>query len=135
MDVTLLAKLFGREQVWRGACTAIVTADASVQTVAFDSVAGGGAKVYAPRLISGRIAADSACLLRDGTALVLMQQHKIRQATGEETIKQILTVVDPARVVAVEFPDNAPLTAFGLVAPVIKSSGSHPGTHKPGYES
>jgi hypothetical protein len=133
MDATLLGRLFGRDQAWRGPCTVIVNADASVQAVAFDSVGGGGAKVYAPRIISGRIVADSACLLKDASALVLMQQHKIRQATGEETIKQILTVVDPPQVVAVEFPDNTALAAFGLLAPVIKSSGSHPGTQRP-YE-
>ena len=133
MDAMLLGRLFGHDQAWRGPCTVIVNADASVQAVAFDSVGGGGAKVYAPRIISGRIAADSACLLKDASALVLMQQHKIRQATGEETIKQILTVVDPAQVVAVEFPDNTALAAFGLLAPVIKSSGSHPGTQRP-YE-
>jgi len=134
MDAALLSKLFGRDQAWHGACIVIVVADASVQAVAFDSVAGGGAKVYAPRVISGRIAADSACLLRDGSALIIMQQHKIRQATGEETIKQVLTVVDAARVVAVEFPDNTALAAFGLTAPVIKTSGSNPGTQRPAYE-
>jgi hypothetical protein len=134
MDAALLIKLFGREQAWHGPCTVVVIADASVQAVAFDSVGGGGAKVYAPRVISGRIAADSACLLKDASALILMQQHKIRQATGEDTIKQVLTTVDPTRVVAVEFPDNTFLTIFGLTAPVIKSSGSHPGTHRPAYE-
>jgi hypothetical protein len=134
MDAALLSKLFGRDQAWHGPCTVIVVADASVQAVAFDSVAGGGAKVYAPRVISGRIAADSACLLKDGSALILMQQHKIRQATGEDAIRQILTIVDPGRVVAVEFPDNAALAVFGLTAPVIKTSGSHPGTQRPAYE-
>lgn len=134
MDAALLSKLFGREQAWHGPCTVIVVSDASVQAVAFDSVAGAGAKVYAPRVISGRIAADSACLLKDASALVLMQQHRIRQPTGEETIKQILTVVDPSRVVAVEFPDNAALAILGLPVPVIKSSGSHPGTQRPAYE-
>ncbi|MBY0526322.1 MAG: hypothetical protein K2R98_23210 [Gemmataceae bacterium] len=129
MDAGLLAKLFGQDQQWQGPCTVVLDAEASIQTVGTDSIQGGGAKVYAPRTISGRIVADSACYMRDGTALVLIQHYKIRQATGEETPKQTLTVVDPKHVVAVEFGENSPMTlqSLGLSLPAIRASGSHPG--------
>jgi len=129
MDGGLLAKLFGRDQQWQGACTVVLDAEASIQTVGTDSIQGGGAKVYAPRTISGRIVADTACLLQDGSALALLVHIKIRQATGEETLKQTLTVVDPKHVVAVEFGDSAltALQALGLSMPAIKPAGSHSG--------
>lgn len=129
MDAGLLAKMFGQAQEWQGPCTIVLNAEASIQTVGNDSIQGGGAKVFAPRVISGRIIADSVCLLKDGSALVVMQQHKIRQATGEETFKQVLTVVDPKHVVAVEYPEAMPLTlqALGVGMPPMKASGSHSG--------
>jgi len=131
MDVGLLHKLFGTEQHWHGPCTVVVNADASIQNAGTDTIVGGGAKAYAPRIISGRINADAVCLLRDGTALFIIQQHRIRQPTGEEIIKQVLTAVDPSQVVALEFLDTSPLSALGLPVPAPKSSGSHPGAQKP----
>lgn len=130
MDAGLLAKIFGHTQEWHGACTIVLDAEASVQAVGNDSIQGGGAKVFAPRCISGRVAADSVCLLKDGTALIVMQQHKIRQATGEETIKQHLTVIDPRSVVAVEFPEVMPLVlqTLGVGIPPVRTSGSQAGT-------
>jgi len=129
MDAGLLAKMLGHNQEWQGACTVVLDADASVHAVGNDSIQGGGAKTYAPRCISGRVIADSVCLLKDGSALVVMQQHKIRQATGEDTIKQLLTVIDPRSVVAIEFPDVMPLVlqALGVGIPPVRPSGSHTG--------
>jgi hypothetical protein len=129
MDAALLGKLFGREQHWQGPSIIVLNAEASIQTVGSDSIQGGGAKVYAPRIISGRVHADNVCLLQDGSALLVMQQHKVRQATGEESIKQVLTVVDPKHVIAVEFAE-APagaLQALGLSLPAARASGSHSG--------
>jgi hypothetical protein len=130
MDAGLLAKLFGLEQHWQGPCVVVLNAEASIQTVGTDSIQGGGAKVYAPRVISGRVHADHVCLLQDGTALLVMQQHKVRQATGEESIKQVVTVVDPRCVIAVEFAEapTGPLQALGLSLPPARASGSHSGT-------
>jgi hypothetical protein len=129
MDAGLLAKVFGHSQEWQGPCTVVLDAEASIQTIGNDSIQGGGSKVFAPRCISGRVVADSVCLLKDGTALIVMQQHKIRQATGEETIKQLLTVVDPKCVVAVEFPDVMPmvLQTLGVGLPPVRPTGSHSG--------
>src|SRR5947209_8975708 len=109
MHVELLARIFGRDQSWHGPCTLIMDCEAAVATLGVDSLLGGGAKQYAPRMVSGRIPADQVCLLQGGQALVFLQQHKIRQASGEETIKQTLTLADPAHVVAVEFSDTTPL--------------------------
>jgi hypothetical protein len=131
MDSGLLTKLFGRDQQWQGPCTVILDANASIQTSGSDSIAGGGMKVYAPRSVSGRIAADSALLMQDGSALLLIQQVRIRQATGEEVVKQTLTVADPKAIIAVEFSETVPLAlqALGLAAPPVKAAtaGSHPG--------
>jgi len=128
MDIGLLRKLFGAEQQWHGPCTVVVDADASIQNAGTDAIVGGGAKAYAPRIISGRISADAICLLKDGAGLLIIQQQRIRQPTGEEIIKQMLTAADPAHVVAVEFLDTTPLTTLGLPVPAPKTSGSHSGT-------
>ena len=128
MDASLLMRLFGRDEAWKGPCTVIIAANATVQTVGHDSVASGGNRAYAPRVVSGRMPADSACLLRDGAALVLVQQFKVRQATGEDQTRQTMSLVATSQIAAIEFPDASALAAVGLPIPVIKSSGSHPGT-------
>lgn len=128
MDAALLFKIFGSEQRWHGPCTVIVNADAGVQAIGGDSILGGGAKQFAPRLISGRIHADALCLAQEGKAVLILQQQKIKQATGEDLVRQTLTIADPASVVALEFPDASLLGVLGLNVPVTKApSGSHPG--------
>lgn len=129
MDSGLLAKMFGQAQEWQGPCTIVLDAEASIQTVGSDSIQGGGTKTFAPRVISGRVVADHVCLLKDNSALVILQQHKIRLATGEDTFKQVLTVVDAKRVVGVEFPEAMPLIlqALGVGMPPARASGSHSG--------
>lgn len=129
MDAGLLAKLFGRNQEWQGPCVVILDAEAAIQTVGTDSIQGGGSKVYAPRTISGRVLADAICLLQDGSALVIVQHYKVRQPTGEDIVKQTLTVADPKHVIAIEFADSASavLQMMGLAVPAMRSSGSHSG--------
>ena len=80
-------------------------------------------------MISGRVVADHVCLLKDSSALIVLQQHKIRLATGEDTYKQVLTVVDAKRVVGVEFPEAMPLIlqSLGVGMPPARASGSHSG--------
>jgi hypothetical protein len=118
MDAGLLGKIFGLEQRWHGPCTVIMDAEAGMQALGLDSILGGGAKQYAPRMVSGRIACDAACLLPDGTALLLLQYQKVRTPSGEETARQILTVADSKHVVAIELCDISALTALGLTPPV-----------------
>ena len=130
MDAGLLGKIFGRDQRWHGPCTVILDAEAALLAMGSDSIVGGGAKQYAPRLVSGRVVADAVCLVQDGSALLLLQQQRIRQQTGEDLLKQTLTVADPTHVVAVEFSDTSALAALGLTSPSIRpSSGSHPGLY------
>jgi len=38
--------------------------------------------MYAPRCVSGRVATDSVCLLKDGSALVVVHQYKIQTHTS-----------------------------------------------------
>jgi hypothetical protein len=131
MHAAVLDKLFGREESWHGPCTIILNAGAALQTHGSDSIVSGGVKMYAPRTVSGRVNADAVCLLRDNAALLIVQQQKHRQDTGEETIKQHLTVADPAAVVAVEFLDTQPLDLLGVPAPTVRTGPgrlSFPGT-------
>lgn len=127
MNPALLLKVFGKEQRWAGPCTVIMDSEAAVQALGNDSIMGGGAKSYAPRTVSGRILADTACLLADGSALLIIQQMKVREATGVETTKQMLTIADSAHVVAVEFMETSALAALGVQPPPVRPGGSHQG--------
>src|SRR5207302_4190003 len=84
-------------------------------------------KSYSPRLVSGRILADAVCVLPDGSALLTIQQQKIRQGAKEVILKQTLTVIDSNHIIAVEFLDTTHLAAFDLNPPTLRA-GSHPGT-------
>jgi hypothetical protein len=132
MDINVLGKLFGREQRWQGPCTVILAAEAALKVHGSDSIVAGGVKMYAPRTVSGRISADAVCLLQDNPAVLIIQQQKFRQETGEETIKQSLLVVAPSQVAALEFSDTVPLAALGMAPPAIRSgpgSFSHQGIY------
>jgi hypothetical protein len=134
MDTALLYKLFGSEARWHGPCTILLDSNAGVQTLGADSIGAGATKTYAPRLVSGRVAADTACLLADGSAVLLVQQTKIRQASGDEVVRQSLLIVDPKHIVAVEFNDMGPLAILGIPAPQVRPA-SHPGINlRPGYD-
>src|SRR3982751_6442977 len=78
MNTVILEKMFGRDQRWHGPCTVILDAEAGVYALGVDSIVGGGAKSYAPRMISGRVQADSVCLLEDRSALLLVQNQKVK---------------------------------------------------------
>jgi len=127
MDARLLHKLFGTEQRWQGPCSIILDAEAGIQTIGTDSIGASATKSYAPRLVSGRIAADSACLLADCSAMLVVQLQKLRQLTGEEIARQAVVIIDPSHVVAVEFFDYSPLGALGMQPPPTRAN-SHPGT-------
>jgi hypothetical protein len=128
MNSALLTKIFGRDQQWHGPCTVFMHGEAAVTTQGVDSLLGGGTKQYAPRVISGRVPADAVCLLHDGSALLLIQQQKTKQTTGEEVVKQLLIVADTAFVMGVEFPDTGNLATLGVNAPMTKTTtGSHHG--------
>src|SRR4051812_46285064 len=92
MNAALLEKIFGRDQRWHGPCTVILDAEAGVTALGVDSIVGGGAKFYDPRMVSGRVSADSVCLLDDLSAVLLVQNQKVRQNTGEESLRQTLTI-------------------------------------------
>ena len=53
----------------------------------------------------------------DCSAVLLIQNHKVRQNTGEESIRQTLTIADVAQVVAVEFNETWALAALGVSTP------------------
>jgi hypothetical protein len=117
MDAALLSKLFGQNSAWQGPCTVVVDAAAAVVPIGPDSFGSSANKQYAPRITSGRIAADSAAWLPEHRAVLLTQQQRVRQAAGEDVLKQTVTVIDAAHVVAVEFADAAVLAGLGVPAP------------------
>jgi len=128
MNSALLTKIFGRDQQWFGPCTVLMHGEAAVTSHGVDSLLGGGTKQYAPRVISGRVPADAVCLLHDGSALLLIQQQKTKQTTGEEVVKQLLIVADTAFVMGIEFPDTGNLATLNVSAPMTKTTtGSHHG--------
>lgn len=129
MDAALLTRIFGNDQRWQGPCTVILDADATMQVIGADAIVGSGTKVYAPRVISGRLQADQVCWLADGSALVVMQSQRTRVSNSEEMVKQTVTIIDPRTVSAVEFQDVSPLAGLGLTPPTTRSQGSHPGIH------
>jgi len=132
MDIGLLKKLFGTEQQWQGACTVVLDAGANVTQAGADALGTAGVKYWAPRTTSGRVSADAVCLLKDATAVVLLQQHRSKTATGEEQVKPTLTLANPENVVAIEYLDNTvtALTAIGLTMPAaLKPAGSQSGVY------
>jgi hypothetical protein len=129
MDIALLQKLFGKDRRWHGPCTVIMNGNAALKTHGGDSIVSGGIKKYAPRTVSGRVNADAVCLMDDCSAFLIVQQQKIRHDTGEENIRQILTVANPSEVIAVEFADITPLAILGLQAPNIRSAPGLPNHH------
>ena len=130
MDAMLLCKLFGNTQDWRGPCTVILNADSTVEVAGSDNIGSGGSKVFAPRTTSGRMAVDAACLLQDGSALIVAQQHRTRTPSGEENVKQTFAVADARHIVAIEFSDGSFLAALGVNVPVLKPLGSNSGIHQ-----
>lgn len=126
MDAALLAKFFGTQSAWHGPCVIVLDAPAAVQTAGADAVAQGGQKVFAPRLVSGRVPADAVCLLQEHHALLIVMQTKVRSQTGEESVRQSLLVADAQRVIGVEFADTAHLTALGLTPPIVKMGFTSP---------
>jgi hypothetical protein len=117
MNAALLAKYFGNDRTWRGPCVVILDAEATIQSSGSDAIVQSGAKVYAPRIISGRVNADHACFLPQEASLLLVQTHRIRQATGEDLHQETLLVVALEHVAAIEFSDLTPLKSFGLSNP------------------
>jgi hypothetical protein len=126
MNSALLRKIFPNNQ-WSAPCTIVLEANAAIQPLGQDSVSG-GTKVYSPRAISGRLQADAACFAPDGFTVLVVQQQKVRMPTGGDVYKQTLTVVDADKIVAVEFFDAALLPVFGVMPPVIRSTGSSQGS-------
>src|SRR6187200_1859456 len=103
MQAGLLNKLFG-SRTWHGPCTVVLDADATIQTSGTDAIVNAGIKMFAPRLISGRVPVDAVAYLPEEDALVMVQQLRIRQAGGEDQFQQTVHVADASHVAAVEFP-------------------------------
>src|SRR5262249_40325117 len=117
MQSGLLHKLFGKDHRWHGPCTVVLNADATIQTSGTDSIVNAGAKIYAPRLISGRVSADAVCFLSDESALLVAQVQRVRQATGDDIAKQTFVLVDAGHIAAIEFTDDVLLKSLNLSDP------------------
>lgn len=129
MDAGLLATLFGGDRSWSSACVVILDAEATVKTPGPDTIVSGGMKSYAPRYSTGRIEADGCCLLREQSAVLVLQQLPYKDSTGETLVKQTLTIVDAAHIVGVEFTHLKPLDALGIPVPLLAEGHEYrPGT-------
>ncbi len=129
MDAGLLERLLGGNRVWSGPCSVIVDAQAVVKTPGPDSIVTGGMKSYAPRVTTGRLVADSACLLREENAVLVVEQSKFKDASGVAHIKQQLTIVDVKHVVGLAFENIVALKLLGVEdPPVIDERDYRPGT-------
>ncbi|HKB35226.1 MAG TPA: hypothetical protein VKD72_02165 [Gemmataceae bacterium] len=129
MDRNLLTKLWGSQGRWQGPCTVLLDSNASARSVGPDSIVSGGAKHYAPRIITGRVEADAVCLMPEHSAVLIVQRITHRTHTGEEKTQQILMVVDLAHLVGVEFEDLSMLKSLGVPVPEIPKRASFaPGT-------
>lgn len=117
MHPGLLAKLFGSDGRWAGPCTVVLDAEVNVQQVGTDSIVQGGLKSYAPRLITGRVAANHVRWQPETGTIFLVQNFVVRQHTGEDIHNQTLLIVDAEHVAAVEFSDLRALATLGIPAP------------------
>jgi len=117
MNAGLLATFFGTGGRWSGPCTLIIDADASVEAVGSDAIIQGGQKSYSPRLITGRVVADSVRLLPEQAALVAVRKHVIRQSSGDDRVDFTVLVVNMDHVVGIEFRDLRTLAALGIQPP------------------
>jgi hypothetical protein len=117
MHAGLLAKLFGSHRAWHGPCTVVVDAEATIEVSGTDAIVNAGAKMYAPRLISGRVNADAVAYLPDEAALVVVQWERIRQVGGQDQFQQTTTALDAAHIAAIEFATPELVANLGLADP------------------
>jgi hypothetical protein len=129
VDAGLLEKLLGGNRGWSPACTVVFDGDAAVKTPGPDNIMSGGMKSYAPRYATGRIEADSCYLLKEHSAMIVVQQAKYRDATGAEHIRQTMLVADIGHVMGIEFSQFTALQTLGVPQPPAVREGEYrPGT-------
>jgi hypothetical protein len=109
----------GGDRVWSKPCVIILDAEAAVKSPGPDSIVSGGIKTYAPRYSTGRLEADACCLLKDQNGLLILQQLRHKDGTGQEHVKQTLVVVDVGAVTGVEYNHVNALKALGVQPPLI----------------
>ena len=119
MNVGLLERLLGGDRAWSAPCTVVLDADAMLVSSGPDSILSGGIKSYAPRTATGRLDADTCCLLKAEGAMMIVRQTYHKDGTGAEQVKQTVLIADTAHVAAVEFMGTDVTQTVGLAAPPI----------------
>ncbi len=118
MNVGLLERLLGGDRVWSGPCAVVLDADAMLVSSGPDTILGGGIKSYAPRYSTGRLEADTCCLMKaEGALMLIARQTSHKDGTGAEQLRQTVTVADVTHVAAIEFAGNDVTKAVGLSTP------------------
>lgn len=117
MDAGFLERLLGGSRTWSGPCTVILDADAAVSTPGPDSIITGGQKSYAPRVSSGRLTADAVLLLKDEGVMLVTEEVRFKDATGQNRVKKTLAVVDVRHIVGMEFGNLGHLKMLGVGPP------------------
>jgi hypothetical protein len=128
VDAGFLERLVGESRTWSGPCVVILDAAAAINTPGPDSIVVGGQKSYAPRVPTGRLAADAVMLLKEEEILLVVEQRNHKDNTGQTRVKRTLTVVDTMRVVGVEFENIAALNRLDVPEPpAVNESEYRPG--------
>jgi len=129
VDAGFLERLLGGNRKWSNTCVVIIEAEASVKTPGPDSISTGGMKTYAPRVSSGRLPADTVCLMKEEGVLLAVEQIRSKDAVGQSHLKQTLMVVDVKHVVAIEFDSIDVLQSLDIAPPPeIRAGDYRPGT-------
>jgi hypothetical protein len=119
MNVGMIERLLGGDRVWSGPCTVVLDADAMLIASGSDTILGGGVKQYAPRTPTGRLDADTCCLMKNEGALVVARHSVHKDGTGAEQVRQTVLVADAAHVAALEFNGTDAAKSLGLSTPPV----------------
>ena len=74
------------------------------------------------------LVADALLLLKEERVLLVVEQHRHKDGTGQSHVKQKLTIVDVTHVAGVEFNDISALKALGVgPPPAVRDTEYRPG--------
>lgn len=128
MDAGFLERLLGGSRAWAGPCVVIIDSASNIDVPGPDSIVTGGQKSYAPRVSTGRLVGDALLLLKEEGVLLVVEQHRHKDGTGQSHVKQKLSVLDVKHVVGLEFKDTTVLKALAVgPPPAVRDTEYRPG--------
>jgi hypothetical protein len=128
MDAGFLERLLSGSRTWSGPCVVITNASSDINVPGPDSVIAGGQRFYAPRVATGRLVADAVLLLKEDGVLLVVDQHRYKDGTGQTRLKQRLSIVGLQHVVGLEFDHVGALGILGIGdPPAVRDNEYRPG--------